>query len=265
MEMTDNMKISQNGIDLIKHFEGLRLDAYLCSSQVLTIGWGHTKTVKVGQKITRKKADELFAQDIKIYEDGVNRLVTVPISQNLFDALVSFSFNLGLGNLEKSNLLRKVNAKAPWVEIAPQFRRWVFGKGKRVAGLVRRREAEVLLAAGLPWKTSATITDAIERDETIEQIGSGIEAEWTRHEESASNPAKNTTVVGSAVAMVLAAGNEIVANPATVASSLKDSAQELNPYLQYAPWVSGGITALMIASLAFVVFNRVKNILASKF
>lgn len=259
------MKISQNGIDLIKHFEGLRLEAYLCSSQVLTIGWGHTKTVKVGQRISRKKADELFAEDIKVYEDGVNKLVTVPISQNLFDALVSFAFNLGLGNLGKSNLLKKVNAKAPWVEIAPQFRRWVFGKGKRVEGLVRRREAEVLLAAGLPWKTSATITDQVERDETLEQVGNGIEAEWTRHEESASNPAKNTTVVGSAVAMVLAAGNEIVANPATVATTLKDSAQELNPYLQYAPWVSGGITALMIGSLLFVVFNRIKNILASKY
>jgi lysozyme len=258
------MKISQNGIDLIKHFEGLRLTAYRCTSGVLTIGYGHTKTVKAGQRITKATAEDLLRQDIKEYEDAVNRLVKVQISQNLFDALVSFAFNCGIGNLTKSTLLKKVNNKASWVELAPQFRRWSYGRGVKVAGLVRRREAEVLLAGGLPWKTSATLTDSEERKDTLAATGNVVEAEWIRHEESANNPAKNTTVVGSTVAIVLAAGNEIISNPATIAASLKDSANELSGYTQYVPIVSGGITALMVASLVFVIFNRVKKIFESK-
>ena len=259
------MQLSKNGEDLIKHFESLRLETYKCSSGKLTIGWGHTASCVEGQKITRKKAEELFQQDVRNVEKQVDSLLTVTVSQNLYDALVSFVFNCGVGNFKQSTILKKVNSRAPMEELTVQFRRWVFGKGKRVPGLVRRREAEILLASGVAWKTNITITDTDERSEVIDNTGTGVEAEWLRHEESAHNPSKNTTVVGSSVAAVLAIGNEAVSNPAIVASSLKESAEELSPYLEYAPIVSYGITTLMVMSLLFVIYNRVKKIVESKF
>jgi lysozyme len=259
------MKLGLPGEELIKHFEGLRLKAYLCSANVVTIGWGHTKTAKIGQTITKVRAQELFNQDIEFFVREVNNLVKVDISQNLFDALVSFAYNCGAANLKKSTLLKKVNSRAPWAELLPQFNRWVFGGGKRLTGLVRRRQAEALLAGGMPWKTSATQTDAEERNNVLDESNGVVEAEWLRHETNAATPSKNTTVVGSTAAIVLALGNEVVTNPALAASTLKDSADELGSYVQYVPVISYGITALMVGSLGFVIYTRVKKLIDSKF
>lgn len=136
------MKISKKGLDLIKTFEGLELKAYKDSVGVLTIGWGSTGShVKPGMSITKEQAEELLKQDVSRFEKGVNDLVKVPLIQNQFDALVSFSFNLGLGNLKSSTLLRKLNA-SDYSGAASEFLRWNRAGNKVLAGLTRRRIAE---------------------------------------------------------------------------------------------------------------------------
>lgn len=138
------MKTSPKGISLIKEFEGLSLDAYLCSAGVLTIGYGHTGGVQKGDRITAKKAEELLQDDLKKFENGVLRLVRVPLNQNQFDALVSFAFNLGVGNLGKSTLLRKLNDR-DFKGAATEFVRWNKAGGRELDGLTRRRNAEAEL------------------------------------------------------------------------------------------------------------------------
>jgi lysozyme len=95
------VKISKAGLDLIKSFEGLRLEPYYCSSRVLTIGYGSTGPhVKEGMKITKEEAEKLLIKDVSRFEDGVNKLINIPLTQQQFDALVSFAFNCGRGALE---------------------------------------------------------------------------------------------------------------------------------------------------------------------
>lgn len=136
------MKISQKGINLIKMFEGLSLKAYKDSVGIVTIGYGSTGPhVSMGQTITEVQAEALLKTDIARFERGVSDLVTVPLNQNQFDALVSFSFNLGLGNLKSSTLLRKLNS-LDYSGAAKEFERWNRAGGKVLAGLTRRRIAE---------------------------------------------------------------------------------------------------------------------------
>ncbi|MNR27868.1 Lysozyme RrrD [compost metagenome] len=135
------MKTSQRGIDLIKRFEGFELEAYQDSVGVWTIGYGHTIGVKPGDRITQAQADLTLMRDLTIYETGVSNMVLKPITQGQFDALVSFAFNLGIGALGKSTLLQKLNAGDP-VGAVMEFQRWVYAGGKKLNGLVKRREAE---------------------------------------------------------------------------------------------------------------------------
>lgn len=134
--------ISPAGRALIAHFEGLRLTAYQDMVGVWTIGYGHTgPDVKPGLVITQQQADQLLVNDLAKFERGVNALVTVKIKQSQFDALVSFSYNLGLGSLQQSTLLRLLNA-GNFQAAADQFLRWNRAGGHVVAGLSRRRAAE---------------------------------------------------------------------------------------------------------------------------
>jgi len=140
------MNLSQKGIDLVKHFEGLYLTAYLCPAKVWTIGYGHTGirhndgTVKRGQKITKGEAEKLLAFDLQTkYAPDVRRMVKVPVNQSQFDALVSFHFNTGA--LGRSTLLRLLNA-GDVKGAGAQFARWTRGGGRVLPGLVRRRKAE---------------------------------------------------------------------------------------------------------------------------
>lgn len=135
------MKTSQNGIDLIKKYEGCVLTAYKCPSGVWTIGYGHTKGVKKGQKTTKKQAEYILTQDLKTFEKGVLKAVKVTLNQNQFDALVSFSFNVGLGAFKSSTLLKKLNNK-DYAGAAAQFARWNKSNGKVLNGLVKRRAEE---------------------------------------------------------------------------------------------------------------------------
>lgn len=142
------MKISENGLDLIKKYEGLGLEPYLCPANVPTIGYGATyypdgKNVTMDDlKITELYAEELLLSMLSRYEKGVERYIQVEINQNQFDALVSFAYNLGLGALKGSTLLKKVNLNPFDENINYQFNRWTKAGGKVLAGLVKRRNEE---------------------------------------------------------------------------------------------------------------------------
>lgn len=139
--MADQMKTSAAGIALIKRFESCRLTAYRDSVGVLTIGWGHTGKVWLGMVVTQEQADALLAADVQRFERGVAALLKVPVTQGQFDALVSFAFNCGLGNLGSSMLLRKLNA-GDVNGAATEFPRWNKAGGSVLRGLTLRREAE---------------------------------------------------------------------------------------------------------------------------
>jgi lysozyme len=138
-------KINLEGLTLIMNSEGLRLTAYQDSVGVWTIGWGHTgPDVKKGLTVTRTQAEALLRQDLSKFEAGVTRLVKVPLSSNQFSALVSFSFNVGLGSLGNSTLLRLLN-QGNYAGAADQFRLWTKAGGKTLEGLVHRRAEEKAL------------------------------------------------------------------------------------------------------------------------
>lgn len=140
------MNTSQTGVNLIKGFEGKRLVAYDDGVGVWTIGYGTIKypngiRVKKGDTCTELQAETYLKSDLVKFENAINRLVKVPVNQNQFDALASFTYNLGETNLSKSTLLRKLNAK-DYKGAADQFLVWNKAGGRVLTGLVRRREAE---------------------------------------------------------------------------------------------------------------------------
>ena len=141
------MKVNKQGIQLVKSFEGCFFNAYLCPAKVWTIGYGSTKypngnAVKQGDKITQQEAETLLSDTLDEFSKGVSKLIKVELNDNQFSALVSFAFNLGVGSLSKSTLLKKVNANPNDKTIENEFMRWVSAGGKKLNGLVRRRTAE---------------------------------------------------------------------------------------------------------------------------
>ena len=139
------MKTSNAGLDLIMHYEGVKLTAYQDSVGIWTIGIGHTgPDVKQGQIITEAQALELLQDDVQTAEDCIDALVNVDLSQGQFDALVSFVFNLGCKAFKGSTLLSMVNA-GRFQEAAKQFDRWCHAGGVVLAGLQKRRAAEEAL------------------------------------------------------------------------------------------------------------------------
>ena len=145
------MQISQKGVNLIKHFEGCRLEAYLCPAGIWTIGYGHTLDVKEGDRVDQEAAEAFLIEDLEEFEDHVQRLVEVDLSQDQFDALVSWTFNLGYGNLAQSTLLAKLN-DGLYDEVPEQIKRWTRAGGRVLDGLVKRRNAEALLWEGKDWR-----------------------------------------------------------------------------------------------------------------
>lgn len=126
---------------LIKEFEGLRLNAYRCPAGVLTIGYGHTSGVKEGMSITEVEANALLDQDVSIAAEQVKSVVKVNLNANQLDALIDFVFNLGIGNLRSSTLLKKLNA-GDYTGAAEEFSKWIYSGKTVLPGLVRRREIE---------------------------------------------------------------------------------------------------------------------------
>lgn len=155
------MEINAATIALVKHFEGLHLEAYPCPAGIWTIGYGHTGirhndgTVFKGRTITQAEAEQLLTRDLETAAAGVQRLLlpkaAAALNENQFGALVSFAFNCGLGNLSKSTLLQRVNSLR--FEACPaEFLKWNRANGRTLRGLTRRRQSEANLFEGKqPW------------------------------------------------------------------------------------------------------------------
>jgi len=155
-----SLKISKEGIDLIKHFEGCPMEdgmvvSYRCPANKPTIGYGSLKLidgspVQDGMTITKQEAEDLLAHELEEYEGYINDMVTVAIKQNEMDAMVSWVFNLGPTNLKNSTLLRVLN-EGKYHEVPEQIKRWNKVNGVPNEGLKKRRKAEALLFQGQEW------------------------------------------------------------------------------------------------------------------
>lgn len=141
------MPISDRGFDLIKAYERLRLKAYLPTpDDVWTVGYGHTKDVQEGDEVTEDEADAFLREDVKSAEDCIDTYVEAELTQNQYDALCSFIFNIGCGNFKGSTLCKLINA-GNFEAAQKQFARWNKQNGKPLAGLTRRRAEEAALFA----------------------------------------------------------------------------------------------------------------------
>tara|TARA_Y100001951_G_scaffold96929_1_gene96189 strand:- start:21 stop:473 length:453 start_codon:yes stop_codon:yes gene_type:complete len=145
------MKISEEGISLIKNYEGCRLEAYQDSVGIWTIGYGVIKGVKEGDKINQEEADHLLQEELPEYEGYINDMIKVPLEQCQFDALVCWVYNLGPNNLKDSTLLKVINEKN-YEDVPEQIKRWNKAGGVVLAGLVKRRAAEADLFQGKEWE-----------------------------------------------------------------------------------------------------------------
>lgn len=157
------MRASRDCYELIKRFEGFSSTPYPCPAGVWTIGYGTTNGVTMhSEPISREYAEELLRDDVSRFEDAVNRYVKVPLTQNQFDALVSWTYNVGEGALKKSTLLKKLN-KGEYDKVPYELARWNKADGNVLNGLTRRRAAEADL-----WSQSDTIDyiprNGIDRD-----------------------------------------------------------------------------------------------------
>lgn len=173
------MQTSADGLKLIKNFEGERLQAYLCPAGIWTIGYGHTDAaglpkVVPGMVITKRDAEDILRRDLRQYENTVSDAVKVALTQNQFDALVSFCYNVGAGAFRKSSLLTKLN-RGDYDAVPSELMKWNKGGGKELPGLTRRRRAEAALWRKIddtvpnePEETSAT-PDAPKPKKTITQ------------------------------------------------------------------------------------------------
>lgn len=138
------MKTSGKGREFIKGFEQLRLKAYPdpgTGGEPWTIGWGHTKGVMQGDRITQEQAEQFFSDDLAVFEMTVNSAIKRPMTQNQFDAMVSLAFNIGGPNFAQSTLVKKFNI-GDVQGAADQFPRWKYANGNEMLGLIKRRAAE---------------------------------------------------------------------------------------------------------------------------
>lgn len=140
-EMQVIMKASNQLLERIKEFEGLRLKAYRDSGGKPTIGYGHTLGVRMGQRITEQQAEEMLRQDLWVAGRFPNTMKEID-TQGKYDAVVSFIFNLGVGSFKRSTLYKHIKHHAPDKMIQAEFRRWTHSGGKVLSGLVKRREWE---------------------------------------------------------------------------------------------------------------------------
>ena len=138
------MNLGYNGTKILKFFEGCKLTAYQDSVGVWTIGYGHTKGVYEGMTITQEEAEQMLLTELEEYEGYVEKYVTVPLTQNQFDALVVWVYNLGPTNFRNSTLLKELNS-GNYTAAGKEITRWNKAGGKVLAGLVKRREAEAKL------------------------------------------------------------------------------------------------------------------------
>lgn len=230
------MKTSQAGVDLIKQFEGQRLTAYKCPAGIWTIGYGHTSAagapdVQPGMTITYQEANAILVRDLGKYEDAVDRLVKVPLTQNQFDALVSFTYNVGEGALAKSTLLKKLNA-GQYDAVPAELMKWTKGGGKELPGLVRRRRAECAMWRGVSDSSSP-------------------DTDESRIEPDAPQPAKTITQskeANTALAVGSLSGATVVAD---VTNRLKEAGDNAKSFIDAV--MNPNVLVLIIVVLAAIL------------
>ncbi len=149
--MRSKMKISEDGLELIKKFEGCETSAYQDSVGVWTIGFGHTKGVEEGQTCSIEDAELMLTDEMDEYEGYINNMVKVDLQQHEFDSLVAWVYNLGPTNLNESTMLKVLNG-GQFDRVPDEMNRWTRAGGEILEGLVRRRQAESLMFQNLDWR-----------------------------------------------------------------------------------------------------------------
>lgn len=257
------MDISQRGIDLIVSFEGKhkklpdgRYKAYLdtlAKPAVWTLYCGLTRGITEGMICSEEEGQRMFAKELAIYEDAVERLVAVPLNQNQFDALVSYTYNCGIGALQSSTLLKVLNA-GKYEQVPAQLMRWVHAGGKRYEGLIRRRKAEgALFVEPMPAaEPSPEGLEAPSMPQAVEEapagnVGALVKESWTLKGLAAAVVAyageKAVSGYEFAFGVAKEAGGEIMA--------LKSAVSPLEPLLKV------GLPAIVLVGICIAISRRV--------
>ena len=232
------MKTSARGLDLIKQFEGFRTNAYQDVVNVWTIGYGFTKGVKKGDKITRAEADVRLRTELRTYEEGVLKACKVQPNQNQFDALVCFAFNVGVGGMSKSSVIKAHN-RGDFQAAARAYSLWNKAGGKVWPGLTRRRAAEAALyLEPVP-------------DEVIEPVEGPVDDMPQAVDEE--RPMTASTINR---ASVVAGGTAAVA---TVAETARTVAEVKNTTAELGDWLVPILLVVVVALCGFVILERVKQ------
>ena len=234
------MKTSDKGVALIKAHEGKRLSSYRCPGGVWTVGYGHTTaaghpTVVPGMRITEREAEDILKRDLSRFEDRVNKLVKVPLTQGQFDALVSFDFNTGA--LHSSSLLKKLNA-GEHSRVPAQLMRWTKGGGRELPGLVRRRRDEAELWRSLDPGATGGKADIAEIDEP--------KAPKPIRQSKTANAAFLAGAVGA-----IAPVNEII-------KTTRETADGVSGLMAAGPWIA--VAVVVIAAAAFIIWDRQRKL-----
>jgi lysozyme len=257
------MDISQRGIDLIVSFEGKhkklkdgRYQAYLdtlADPPVWTLYCGLTRGIREGMICTEAEGKKMFEKELAIYEDAIERLVKVPLNENQFSALVSFTYNCGIGALEKSTLLKLLN-QGKYEAVPAQLMRWANAGGKRYDGLVRRRKAEGALFVE-PMPAAEASPEGIEEPnmpQKVEEapagnVGALVRDSWTMKSLAAAVMAyigeKALSGYEFAFGVAKDAGTEILA--------LKTTVSPLEPLLKV------GLPAIVMVGICIAISRRV--------
>jgi lysozyme len=238
--MTSN--VTRAAVDLVKHFEGLRLTAYLCPAGVPTIGYGHTVGVRMGQTITVAQADSFLAADLAKAADVVDQLVTTTLTSDQRGALASFVFNLGSENFRTSTLLKKLNAR-DFEAATGEFGRWikatVGGKKIALAGLVKRRDAEERLFRGLDWRVAT-------EDGPMPRAVAAPTAMKPLQQSRTINAAK----VGGGAATLVATVTQLT----PLAQQARDMGEDLRAIIDALPnagWIVAGVLGVALVYMAW--------------
>lgn len=261
------MDISQRGIDLIISFEGKhkkigegRYRAYLdtlAKPPVWTLYCGLTRGITEGMTCTEEEGQKLFRKELNIYEDAIERLVTVPLNQNMFDALTSFVYNCGVGALQSSTLLKLLN-QGKYEQVPAQLMRWVNAGGKRYEGLVRRRKAEGALfaepmPAGEASPEGSEVPDMPQRvdEASAGNVGALLRDSWTIKGALVAFASYVTDKAIAAYDWAFSVAKE--AGPEVL--SLKQTVAPFDPLVKLTPIL---LTGLVIAGLGIVVSRRIQ-------
>ena len=226
------MKTSSKGIALITEFEGFRSKAYLCPAGVPTIGYGFTLGVQLGDTITKEQAKRRLARELESYEAAVSRACTNEPNQNEFDALVCFAFNVGIGGMRKSSVIKAHN-RGDHQAAARAFQLWNKAGGVVYAGLTRRRAAEAALyLTPMP--------------DDVSDPAEGPALDMPQRIDPESSLTRSPIVAGSGIAAGATAAAE-------VARSVSDVREALGDWL---PWV---LVAVAVGAAAYVAWTRLQQ------